>query len=54
MPVQMSAYLKAVIRSLVFNERKGKAGAKRKQSPANSSKVSNNSVKEQREYKGQN
>ena len=53
MPVQMSAYLKAVIRSIVFYERKGKAGAKRKQSP-NGSASMNNLPKEQREDKGQN
>ena len=52
MPVQMSAYLKAVIRSIVFYERKGKAGAKRKQSPNGftATKIS----PQQREDKGQN
>ena len=48
MPVQMSAYLKAVIRNIVYNKRKGKAGIKRKQS-ASGSTATNNSVKEQRE-----
>ena len=51
MPVAMSAYLKAVIRSLVFNERKGKAGIKRKQSTGNGSTATNNLVKAQREEK---
>ena len=53
MPVQMSAYLKAVIRSIVFYERKGKAGAKRKQSP-NGFTAIKNSPQQQREQRGQN
>ena len=53
MQVQMSAYLKMVLRNLVFNKRKGKAGIKREQALPDTSKTKDHSQKEQRFERGE-
>jgi len=53
MSIQMSAYLKIVLRNLVFNKRKGKAGNRQKASPQCDTKTKETPSKEQRGEKGQ-
>ena len=53
MPLQMSAYLKLVLRNLVFNKRKGKAGIKRKQTLQEFFKTKDQSQKEQQPGRSQ-
>ncbi len=52
MPIQMSAYLKTVLRNLVFNKRKGKAGIRRKATQPGSNKPKDNNARDQRGEKG--
>ncbi len=53
MSLQMSAYLKTVLRNLVFTKRKGKAGIKQKAARPDGNKTKDNPAKEQRGEKNQ-